>query len=136
MTTDRMVAWLRQTMDAAQADAEAATASPWHVSEHKYDEDFEAQIGSWPEGADIAGHGWEGGGVDTMATARHMVRHQPAAVLRRIAAERELLTLHQNDAGKCDECSQGYELQDWGPDYPCTTVRLIAKAWGWTEEPT
>ncbi|MEV5944426.1 hypothetical protein, partial [Streptomyces sp. NPDC051994] len=58
---------------------------------------------------------------------------QPAAVLRRIAADRKLLDLHGDVAGKCAECSQGYESGDWGPDFPCTTVRLLAEAWGWTE---
>lgn len=70
------------------------------------------------------------------ANLHHIALNDPHSVLRRVAAERELLTLHQNDAGKCSECSQGYELQDWGPDYPCATVRLLAKGWGWAQTDT
>ncbi|MFJ5644058.1 DUF6221 family protein [Streptomyces sp. NPDC093223] len=142
------VVWLRETMDAAQRDAETATASPWHASEHKYDEDFEASIGGWPEGADIAGHGYEGGGVDTMATARHMVRHQPATVLTRITADRKLLAdllteKHYVGDDTWYRCPATGESGDRDGTQDCTCgrdgrvdrrVRLLAESWGWTEE--
>lgn len=133
---DRMVVWLRETMDAAQADAEAATPGPWHVTEYDWPTDFDAGIGTSPGEVDIVGHGYEGGGCERVQDARHIVRHQPAAELRRIVADRKILDLHQNVAGKCDECGRGYELSDWGPNFPCTTVCLLAEAWGWTEETT
>lgn len=70
----------------------------------------------------------------------HMARHDPAAVLRRIKADRKLIELHAESdfpynpddgpgdyswTARCDGC---YE------DAPCTTLRLIAEGWGWAEE--
>lgn len=83
--------FLRARLDEDEALALAATGGHWHVAEQKYDEDFAAKIGSWAEGGDIAGHGYEGGGVDTVATAQHMVRHRPARVLAEVEAKRELI---------------------------------------------
>ncbi|MCQ4040611.1 DUF6221 family protein [Streptantibioticus rubrisoli] len=75
----------------------------------------------------------------------------PAAVLRRIAAERELLALHQPEREAyiypdvdgpepgvltvaCKTCAQGQHY-DLRPEvFPCPTVRLLAEAWGWTEQ--
>jgi len=68
--------------------------------------------------------------------AEHIVRYDPHSVLQRITAERKQLDLHRNELGKCAECGQGYELMDWGPDFPCATVRLLAEGYGWTEETT
>jgi len=133
--SDRLVVWLRETLDAAQADAEAATSGPWHVTEYVAGSDygFDAGVGTAPGEVDVVGHGYEGGGCERVQDARHIVRHNPANVLRRIAADRKLLDLHRDDLGKCAECGQGYELMDWGPDFPCATVRLLAEGWGWTE---
>jgi hypothetical protein len=68
----------------------------------------------------------------------------PETVLQRVAAERKILDEHANDGGDCricadeatgDEDSEGN--RDWyrsAKPSPCTTVRLLAEAWGWTEE--
>lgn len=65
----------------------------------------------------------------------HMALHHPAAVLRRIAADRKAIERHRDDGhGKCVECGQGYELSDWGPDVPCDTIRDLASGWDWKEE--
>ncbi|MCW2890999.1 MAG: hypothetical protein JWO75_488, partial [Actinomycetia bacterium] len=45
--------FLAAALDAAQRDAEAATAGPWYVTPREYDEDFEASIGTYPEGANV-----------------------------------------------------------------------------------
>lgn len=86
-----LVEFLRARLDEDEAVALAATGGDWHVTVQKYDEDFKAKIGSWAEGGDIAGHGYEGGGVDTVATAQHMARHRPARVLAEVEAKRRLL---------------------------------------------
>lgn len=73
-------------------------------------------------------------GAPTQEEADHIVRHDPAAVLRRITADRKQLARHRDDGnGKCVECGQGYELADWGPDAPCDTIRDLAEGWGWGE---
>jgi hypothetical protein len=66
---------------------------------------------------------------------------EPEAVLRRVAAERELLAEHADEgARECKVCAP----VDWDAEerpgryrypagYPCRTVLLLAKAWGWTE---
>ncbi|MFI5880825.1 DUF6221 family protein [Streptomyces sp. NPDC051554] len=131
--TDRMVAWLRETLAAAQADAEGATPGPWHVTDYPYGYDLDAVIGTSPLDCDVVSGSHDNGGGVRLADARHIARHDPSAVLRRILADRELLDLHHEVAGKCWECNQGYELMDWGPDFPCTSVRLLAKGYGWTD---
>ena len=125
---DRMVVWLREAMDAAGQLAEAAaretTSADWEYQDH--DNRLVATI---PPRFTVAD-------VDYLdpAPGKFMAANDPAAVLRRIAADRKTLDLHQNVAGKCDECGRGYELSDWGPDFPCATVRLLAEGYGWTEE--
>lgn len=96
MTDTDPVVWLRATLDAAERDAEAATPGPWHVTEYGADvgDDFEAGIGTAPGELDVVGHGYEGGGVERLTDARHIVRHDPAAVLRRIDRDRKQLAEH------------------------------------------
>lgn len=74
----------------------------------------------------------------TMGQARHIARHDPAFVLADIAAKRKLLDMHAESdfpynpddgpgdyswTARCDRC---YE------DTPCTTLRLLAEAYGIT----
>ncbi|MFE0206957.1 DUF6221 family protein [Streptomyces sp. NPDC058985] len=79
------------------------------------------------------------------------VLHDPEAVLRRCAADRKLLELHQAvdcgafgcDCGlKCRTCDWTASQETgidagWGEVdqhiYPCPTVRAIAEGYGWTE---
>lgn len=67
--------------------------------------------------------------------------NNPAAVLARVRAERAILAEHASDYGDCKACGRAsdetnglgfafFEAVDW----PCTTVRLLAAGWGWTEE--
>ncbi|MGW9031491.1 DUF6221 family protein [Streptomyces sp. NPDC055722] len=132
--TDGMLVWLRAAMDAAQRDAEAATPGPWEPEGDDPTDDMVHTVHDGKHG-DLVGKtvAHVRGGNATAANMRHIARHDPAAVLRRITADRKLLDLHQNVNGKCWECGQGYELTDWGPDFPCTTVRLLAEGYGWTE---
>jgi hypothetical protein len=141
--TDQLVVWLREALGAAQADAEAATPGPWHVTEYDWQTDFDAGVGTSLGEVDVVGHGYEGGGVERVEDARHIVRHAPAAVLRRIAADRQLLDLHRNDNGDCAVCADPLESSDdvegnreWSRSaqyFPCATVRLLAEGWGWTD---
>ena len=128
---DRMVVWLRETMDAAQLDAEAATPGPWHVTAYAAGSDygFDAGIGTAPGEVDVVGHGYEGGGVERVQDARHIARHDPHSVLRRITADRATLDLHRPEPGQHpDFC--GYDKHQ----LPCPGLRLLAEGYGWTEE--
>jgi hypothetical protein len=137
-----MVVWLRESMDAAQADAEAATPGQWHVTEYVAGSDygFDAGVGTALGEVDVVGHGYEGGGCERVQDARHIVRHDPAAVLRRIAADRKILDLHIGD----HECSIFDGPNPGDIDHyafvleseACDTVRLLAEGYGWTEETT
>ncbi|NUP39502.1 MAG: hypothetical protein HOY76_21445 [Streptomyces sp.] len=124
---DRVVVWLREAMDAAWRDAEAATSGPWHVTEYVAGSDygFDAGVGTAPGEVDVVGHGYEGGGCERVQDARHIVRHNPHAVLRRIAADRELLDWGNWPGGGPDS----RDAYEWA-------VRLLAEGWGWTEETT
>jgi len=71
--------------------------------------------------------------------AEHIALHDPAAVLRRVAADREQLAEHAPTphAGYivCHECSP-LSPADAGVRtvsrlYPCRTVLLLAEGWGW-----
>lgn len=155
--TDRMVVWLRATMDAAWRDAEAATPGPWHVTDYVAGSDygFDAGIGTAPGEVDVVGHGYEGGGCERVQDARHIVRHDPASVLRRIAADRKLLAdllaechrvneedpwytcpaaTEERDGGECmDEDRKG--PCDCGRDARVQRrVRLLVEGYGWKDD--
>jgi hypothetical protein len=132
-----MVVWLREALDAAQADAEAATAATggphWHGSDSGlYSNDASNHPG--PFLADAYGY------TDPRVVA-HVTRHDPAAVLRRIAADRKILAEHAEnpyDLGYCRTCT--VHEDGWAvpvpAELPCATIRNLAEGWGWTEETT
>jgi hypothetical protein len=72
----------------------------------------------------------------------HMALHHPVAVLRRVAAERELLAEHADEgARECRVCAPIDWVAEERPgryrypaDFPCRTMLLLAKGWGWTDE--
>jgi hypothetical protein len=136
-----MVAWLRDAMDAAQRDAEAAGGDAWTVADARLIDVSEAGL---VEVGRTVGTLVVGGGrrilTGVPAVLPHIARNGPTAVLRRIAAGRKILELHQPVPGWPDECTmclsdRGSWPETWsGDNYPCQTVRLLADGWGWTEE--
>jgi Family of unknown function (DUF6221) len=83
--------------------------------------------------------------LDTMGgiegDAPHVARHDPARVLREVAAKRAILAEHAPRAydryGRigiyCRACVTGHEpyMDDDTPDsWPCATVRHLAAVWG------
>ncbi len=72
----------------------------------------------------------------------HVALHDPASVLARVAAEREILAEHNLDEGRyCRRCAKWLDLPisqqvepDDAVDWPCRTVLGLAKAWGWEME--
>lgn len=130
--TDRMVAWLREALDAAWHDAETAANDLWWADHAERIEVYNAE-GVLIAGADDAVRGL-------------LDANNPAAVLRRIAADRKQLAEHpvhvyEAFGPRCKTCRGGMVQMHSGPieagqPYPCTTVRLLAEGWGWTEETT
>lgn len=144
-----MVVWLREAMDAAQRDAEAADAvdpAPWTVEIGEAGSPERPRPGAPGTSAgmikDAQGDDlWECEGTETLcmtsASAKHAARHDPAAVLRRIAADRKTL----DDCMKAVEVARRYKEDDpssWSPwsRLAYRTIRNLAEAWGWTEETT
>lgn len=70
----------------------------------------------------------------------HIALHDPAAVLARVAAERDILWEHTPEAyelGRCAACVTNRILGPglWVTDpWPCRTVLGLAAAWGWKAE--
>lgn len=135
--TDRMVVWLRETMDAAGQLAEAA-AKETSSTDWEYQERGNRLVAMSPPGFTVAD-------VDYLdpAPGQFMAANDPAAVLRRIAADRKTLELHgpvtveyEDDSPPtlaCRTCGSHFE---YPTAWPCTTLRLLAEGYGWTEEAT
>lgn len=115
MSTD-LIAALRAALHADEAAALAATPGPWHRDSYRVD-------------------GGETDDVQAIADAAHIARHDPAAVLRRIAADRKQLELHRpvqrRTAGSGRGVIEGCAICGHFPaQYPCATLRLLAEAYG------
>lgn len=137
--TDRLVVWLREAMDGAQADAEAAGGDDWRRQDHPSDTvavyDSKGEPVAYDEGS------------PTEEQQAHIVRHSPAAVLRRIDRDRKILAAHPHTTRAVNPVdglqSAGFGCEtchDWdgvpeGRGW-CDTVRLLAEGYGWTEETT
>lgn len=144
MTADPL-AYLTAALDAAEETALAATKGTWEVRSHDGPDGWEiaatvreGREWGWVVGAE------NGGGIYEEPDARHIAMHSPAAVLRRITAERKILARHQDDGcGDCTTCgTDGGAVEVNGITYtardsvtfPCPTVRDLAEGWGWTPE--
>jgi hypothetical protein len=167
LPTTTPLAYLHATHAAAQADAEAATAGPWWYNPGKqwldpdaferYDltrgEEFVGYGGPSPFVGAVAATG-PANNPQSMADAAFIARHDPAAVLRRIAGDRKLLERHRAidckefgcDCHTCCATCRWTEADErgtpevWGEPtrhvHPCPTIRDIAEGWGWTEGQT
>lgn len=124
--------FLRATLDAAQAEAEAARDAAGSA-------DWEA----FPDWGGVSACGPQGlmtlkGSQDSLEPqlAAYVAAHDPAAVLRRIAADRELIALHASDH-ECSVYDDNGEIDNYAyilESETCSTVQLIAEGWGWTGE--
>lgn len=125
-----LIARLREAIDATEQLARRAGSNTWTVRPGA----------RYIEGDDIVIYD-EGG--HTSDQAAHIVRHAPAAVLRRCEADRRILTRHKPVAEypaphppSCDACLQpgyiGVEYSaDWAAqDWPCPEIRDLAHVYG------
>ena len=78
--------------------------------------------------------------ADRKADARHIARHDPARVLREIAAKRAIVAAHHpetpskygHDVLRCAVCQteRGVWAEDRHADpWPCLTLRHLAAVW-------
>lgn len=157
MTTDPL-AYLRAAHDTAEAEAKAATDGPWWYNPGKQWLGAEA-FERWDlrQGEEFVGYGGPSpfvGAVaatgpantpQSMADAAFIARHDPSAVLRRIAADRQLIELHAcvvlrggggaayfDTTTVCRTCEPPRQFPE--DVWPCATLRLIAEGWGWTAD--
>lgn len=76
------------------------------------------------------------GQFSAIGDMRHAIRHDPARVLRQVAAMRKVLDLHQPFIADedepdpiCQTCTEGSHLYDISA-YPCPTLLALAEAYG------
>jgi hypothetical protein len=131
VTTDPLT-FLTATLDAAQRDAEAAaveTGAPgWHGSDSGlYSDDASNHPG--PFLADAYGY-------TAPEVVAHIVRHDPQATLRRIAADRKTLAAYEKaraeyeaDGSAWDHESETGRARTAALEF---AVRNLAEGWGWT----
>lgn len=124
-----LVSRLLTAIDETERLANAATPGPWRVDDERYAE----AIYGGEVGCVVGGGRWAGESsvFDSTEDALHIVHNDPAAVLRRCQADRELIALHPQDAELgwlCQLC--GGEGQNIDCTYPCDTLRLLAGSYG------
>jgi hypothetical protein len=122
--------WITQQIDATQHAAEAAAQDgtpDWHAKTHFRVADGNGDPVVYDEGR------------PTEDQARHIALHDPAAVLRRCAADRKILehhapNTHGIDVYACTGC--GSDDYGWTVDHTndCPTLLALAEGYGLTDE--
>jgi hypothetical protein len=123
---DDLIAFLHARLDEDEKEAATASPGPWHANP---EQDEVVAV----DGETVA-DGFALNSQQLRATVRHIVRHDPARVLREVEAKRRILELHkavhyrQYDppAWICLECSSRDDDHYHVTDAPCETVRLLA----------
>jgi hypothetical protein len=126
--SDDLITWLRAQLDDDErvaTDRARLAGDVWTA--------VEVAPGRW-EVVGAGGRGTVAQGLPQWE-AEHIARHDPARVLRRVAADRRILDLHEGDH-ECSTIRRGvdyegvpYEEIDnctWVLDGDCSTVRLMA----------
>lgn len=86
---DDLMQWLGAQLDEDERVAKAANAGPWSVNDETYAETIYAA-----DGTDVVAGGRWGGEASVFndtEDALHIVRHDPARVLREVEAKRRIL---------------------------------------------
>lgn len=161
---DDVVRQILAAIEEAEQDARAATQGPWrHTPEKHWRKPgtawCEEAVFAGPAGADavcVAGTG-NSDDPQSMADAVHIARHDPDAVLRRCAADREIVELHgivwrdigwlaeedgevveeEAELPVCGLCVPRHSSFPRREDVPvgrCRTVRLLARGYGISAE--
>jgi hypothetical protein len=112
--------------EAAAVNSQNILSGRWHIDADGNVQD-ENTAGS---GNAYIACGPYGGGIDD-ADAAHIARHDPARVLREVAAKRAILALHDLPQHYCPlPVVPGRHGQLWTPEEgPCWTLRHLAATW-------
>jgi len=141
---DDLVVFLKERIDEDEALAQVWVSAPWcepgEDASHwkdvgsrqvRYDNQLTEQLRAidvsgrtvnWSEAIWLR---WDTNGE----RAQHIARHDPARVLREVAAKRAILELHKPNSNLIDQWTRCYHCNDdYGQrrPYPCQTVRLLA----------
>lgn len=128
---DDLVRWLTEVWDEEEAAARAGGRSgfAWKVYAQQDADDDVHVVSGWEIGAEdgrLPGYVrvaelqvYNGENQEDLLEFTHIVRHDPASVLARIAADRKILELHTGGVSYPDECGLCNEA------LPCQTVRLL-----------
>ncbi|MFE2407062.1 DUF6221 family protein [Kitasatospora sp. NPDC059408] len=125
-----LVTWLRAELDRVEQIARTAAIANGPTWTHNPEDRWLVEGKDRPVIYDE--------GSPTNEQARHIALWDPQTVLRRVAADRQILDEHQVDVrdrpsfvlntGTVSCCSTC-----WGETWPCRTVRLLAEGYGWEE---
>jgi len=140
---------------AIDEDERLAKAAAWSVADHTYapadvDEQKIEACGHWVARGVLGIHkqvtvddpGWDPKVTDTVwnEVGVHVVRQDPARVLRQIATHRKILDLHrpyeqrQRMAwGEITACSTCGSVDDSPTEWPCATLLALAEAYDLTD---
>ncbi|MGW0905009.1 DUF6221 family protein [Streptomyces sp. NPDC002853] len=118
--------FLRARYAERRALALSASPGPWHVNEES-DEVLAMDGIAVAEGFALSGR-------QLRATTEHIAANDPVDVIADCDAKLALVDLHAPDSCggavahvTCKECSQGYEVHEWGLKYPCRTLRILTR---------
>jgi hypothetical protein len=126
---DDLVQWLRAQLDEDERIAREAGGAAWE----------ELPVSGWVHTSPLPDTEWQPPGYDHHVASAplpadrvHIVRHDPARVLREVDAKRRLLELHaaRERGDGCVVCDDGNDScgclsgPSWG--FPCDTVKILA----------
>jgi hypothetical protein len=138
MTDHPAVVFLRQAHERAEKVVRALPRGPWMWVGH-WDPEGNFRALEGPDEIPVLRSRAQHGNSSTMEwhPAFDGLLPEPEAVARRVAADRELLTEHAERQGECRVCAAEGEAGGTtflgNVPWPCRTVLLLAKAWGWEE---
>ncbi|MEU4296400.1 DUF6221 family protein [Kitasatospora aureofaciens] len=125
-----LVNWLRAELDRVEQIAQATTVhqpyDEWDAV--GVDRDDDSARSCW-EVALIARPARRSPSARSLM--EHIAQWDPAAVLRRIAADRQILDQHQ--PVWADACTTCGTAEEYPVPWPCQTVRLLAEGYGWED---
>lgn len=139
-----ILAWLESAITAWESAAQEACSggmgrwsSGWSPDWPFDDEDADA----YSSGAGVSDERdetivYDEGGRPNTAQPVHIALNDPASVLRRCAADRQLLSLHGDRSHSCPaKGANGFpdEWTEFGRADICPVVQLLAEGYGWTE---
>ena len=141
-----ILAWTENTITRVAEAAEAAKAFGDGFTAGPEAPDCVYGTGSGGPYLRVAIPGFEG---QTEAGVEHFALHAPESILRRCAADRKILAMHQPVEGVgfdpddddtpgaygtvSSACSCCGTPDEYAARFPCGTVRAIAEGYGWTE---